>query len=71
MGPKDAGIMDYTGSSHQSSPAAFDGWAGQTPESRQAEVRASQQEFGHIREGSRHQLGCQIDENKETRVLEI
>ena len=26
MGPKDAGIMDYTGSSHQPSPAPFDGW---------------------------------------------
>lgn len=64
--------MDYTGSSHQPSPAAFDGWGGgRHGESRQAELRASQQEFGHIREGIRNQLGCQIDENKETRVLEI
>lgn len=49
------------------------GRAGQTRESRQAELRASQQEFGYIREGSGHQLGCQIDENKEyqgTRDLE-
>lgn len=71
MGPNDAGIMDYTGSSYQPSQQYLMGRAGQTRESRQAELRASQQEFRHIREGSGHQLGCQIDENKETRVLEI
>lgn len=47
------------------------GRAGQTRESRQAELRASQQESSGTSEGSGHQLGCQIDENKETRVLEI